>query len=86
MRPLIEARSGGACECGCAAGRPRRIHHRLRRSQGGTNDLDNLAHLAHVCHTAAFTPAPPSPTPNGMLPEEDTMSYDTLRLTRRPTA
>jgi hypothetical protein len=47
MRPRVAWRSGGICEAhlpGC-----KRIatvvHHRKRRSQGGTNDIANLMHL-----------------------------------------
>lgn len=41
VRPLIEARSLGVCEiCRWATGV--HLHHKLRRSQGGTNTLDNL--------------------------------------------
>jgi 5-methylcytosine-specific restriction endonuclease McrA len=51
VRPLVQARSGGSCECGTGCGlHAEVVHHRLRRSQGGTNALENLAHLSGPCH------------------------------------
>ena len=49
MTPLLAARSRGICEiCG---GRPAtERHHRLRRSQGGRNELWNLLHLCEADH------------------------------------
>ena len=34
-------------------GRVHQIHHKLRRSQGGTNDLDNLLAACNSCHQYA---------------------------------
>jgi 5-methylcytosine-specific restriction endonuclease McrA len=49
ITPALLARSGGMCEiCGTYAAAER--HHRLRRSQGGGNELDNLLHLCPPCH------------------------------------
>lgn len=49
MTPLVMARCHGLCErCGISAVAD--IHHRLRRSQGGTNRLSNLAGLCAHCH------------------------------------
>lgn len=39
--PALWARSGGVCEV-CRSAPAVHPHHRLRRSQGGKNDLDNL--------------------------------------------
>jgi 5-methylcytosine-specific restriction endonuclease McrA len=49
MRPLVEARAGHRCEV-CRHGCIDQIHHRLRRSQGGTNELDNLLAVCSDCH------------------------------------
>lgn len=65
VRPIIEARSGCVCECGCGRA-AEALHHRLRRSQGGTNDPENLAHLAHVCHRRIHA-HPAESYANGML-------------------
>lgn len=47
--PALEARSRGLCEiCGVTPAVER--HHRLRRSQGGLNELGNLLHLCRYCH------------------------------------
>ena len=50
ITPLLVARSRGICEI-CGAGVAIHRHHRLRRSQGGTNDLGNLYHLCRECHS-----------------------------------
>ncbi len=45
-------RSQGRCEVladGCA-GAGSELHHRLRRSQGGGHDPDNLLHVCGPCH------------------------------------
>jgi hypothetical protein len=69
MTPLLEARSRGVCEI-CGFGVAIHRHHRLRRSQGGTNDLGNLLHLCRLCHdTVHAYPA---------------ASYDRGWLLRRP--
>ncbi len=59
QRTAVGKRSGGQCErvrtlrngmsfrCTNPAVH---VHHRVRRSQGGTNDLSNLVHLCHRCH------------------------------------
>ncbi len=51
-------RAGYACEArtpGCrfgilGAGQPLHLHHKLRRGQGGTDDLDNLLVVEPGCH------------------------------------
>lgn len=49
ITPALCARSGGVCEiCGESAATER--HHRLRRSQGGLNELENLLHLCRYDH------------------------------------
>ena len=49
ITPMLTARSRGICEiCGYKQATVR--HHRLRRSQGGKNELSNLAHLCTECH------------------------------------
>ena len=49
IRPLVVARASGLCEmCGAEAGTV--IHHKLRRSQGGKNTLENLVLLSDACH------------------------------------
>ncbi len=48
-RPLVFARCGGLCEV-CGAARAEVVHHRLRRSQGGRNDLSNLVGACGGCH------------------------------------
>jgi hypothetical protein len=40
-KALVMNRCGGICEV-CHVAEATSAHHRLRRSQGGTNDLDNL--------------------------------------------
>lgn len=49
MTKLVTARAAGLCEL-CQAEPGTVIHHRLRRSQGGTNDLSNLALLSEEHH------------------------------------
>jgi 5-methylcytosine-specific restriction endonuclease McrA len=49
--PLVLARSRGWCECEQTCGtRGEQFHHVVRKSQGGTNTLDNLRHLSAACH------------------------------------
>ena len=49
ITPALVARSRGICEiCHYAPAAVR--HHRLRRSQGGGNELANLLHLCCSCH------------------------------------
>lgn len=53
MRPLVRQRSGGQCEArfsGRCTGTATHVHHRKRRSQGGTNELPNLLDTCHSCH------------------------------------
>jgi hypothetical protein len=53
MRPLVHARSKGKCEAripGVCTFKASHIHHRKLRSQGGTNDLENLRDLCLSCH------------------------------------
>jgi 5-methylcytosine-specific restriction endonuclease McrA len=47
--PVVLERSHGICEV-CGHERVEVIHHRLRRSQGGGNDLENLLGLGRGCH------------------------------------
>lgn len=49
IRPLVVARAHGLCEL-CRAEEGTVIHHRLRRSQGGKNELSNLRLLSDACH------------------------------------
>jgi len=49
MRPLLMERSDGLCEY-CYDAPVEVIHHRLRRSQGGTNHLKNLLAVCSDCH------------------------------------
>ena len=49
MRPLVEVRAGYLCEV-CRAHGVEVIHHRKRRSQGGTNALANLLGLCNDDH------------------------------------
>ena len=52
ITPALVKRAGGKCELagvGLCSGRPHR-HHKLRRSQGGTNDLDNLLYVCDAHH------------------------------------
>lgn len=49
MRPLVEVRAGYLCEV-CRAHGVEVIHHRKRRSQGGTNSLANLLGLCRKDH------------------------------------
>ena len=51
MRPLVKHRAGHICER-CGAAPIDHVHHRLRRSQGGTNMLVNLLGVCSRCHTA----------------------------------
>lgn len=39
--------------CGCNSNVPLERHHKIYRSQGGSNDADNLILLCKVCHGAA---------------------------------
>lgn len=53
-RSLVAIRSGGECEVFAGPdclGRATQLHHRLRRSQGGTEALSNLLHVCPVCHS-----------------------------------
>lgn len=49
VRPLVVARAAGLCEC-CGAKPGVVLHHKLRRSAGGTNKMSNLMLLAESCH------------------------------------
>ena len=49
VTPALLERAGYRCEI-CRYNRIEHRHHRLRRSQGGTNDLTNLLALCGVCH------------------------------------
>lgn len=52
VRSEIERRSGGRCEAaapGCS-GRAVLIHHRRRRSQGGSAEPSNGLHCCNSCH------------------------------------
>jgi hypothetical protein len=47
--PLVRARAHNICEC-CRIRDGRMAHHRLRRTQGGGNDLFNLLWVCPPCH------------------------------------
>lgn len=52
-RQEVLERSGGRCEARCCDdcnGRLELVHHKRRRSQGGTDDLSNLLGLDNACH------------------------------------
>lgn len=49
IRPIIYERSGGMCEH-CHEKPGADLHHKQRRSQGGTNTLENLVLLCSECH------------------------------------
>lgn len=56
VRDRVEARSGGACEIGkegVCTERAVHFHHRLMRSQGGRDLVDNFLHVCAACHTYA---------------------------------
>jgi 5-methylcytosine-specific restriction endonuclease McrA len=48
-RPQVLARANGLCEI-CRSVPLTEVHHRKRRSQGGTNDLANLLGLCEADH------------------------------------
>lgn len=48
----VWARSQGWCEAPRCCRRAVDVHHLVKRSQGGTNDLTNLAALCRPCHDA----------------------------------
>lgn len=50
IRKRIRERSHGVCER-CRSRPATVIHHRLRRSHGGSDDEDNLMHLCSPCHS-----------------------------------
>jgi 5-methylcytosine-specific restriction endonuclease McrA len=53
-RAAVVVRAHGRCEIrvwDICEGRVHHIHHQLRRSQGGSNDLDNLLAACNSCHT-----------------------------------
>lgn len=45
----LAERSGGVCEV-CHSSRAVHPHHRLMRSQGGRDALENLLHVCGWCH------------------------------------
>jgi 5-methylcytosine-specific restriction endonuclease McrA len=49
ITPDLLARAHGICEI-CRTGPCEHRHHKLRRGQGGKNDLANLLFLCHGCH------------------------------------
>lgn len=49
MRPLVYVRANGWCEV-CGTNPVQGVHHRKRRSQGGTNAMANLLGLCSDCH------------------------------------
>jgi hypothetical protein len=49
VTPALLERAGYRCEI-CRVAPIEHRHHRLRRSQGGTNELDNLLALCHTHH------------------------------------
>lgn len=53
-RQAVHDRADGLCEGRCApncAGQGAHAHHVRLRSQGGTDDLENLRWLCHNCHS-----------------------------------
>jgi len=50
MREVVLVRAGYRCEMAGCGNEVDVVHHRKRRSQGGTNDLDNLMGLCNGCH------------------------------------
>lgn len=60
LRQEVAGRSGGWCEIDhpLCDGRATQIHHVLRRSQGGRDELSNLPHLCTKGH--AYVHANPS--------------------------
>lgn len=65
-RQAIWERSGLVCEA-CGQDRAAHIHHRKLRSQGGTNDLENLLHLSFRCHQRIHDNWDGSSYPRGLL-------------------
>ena len=49
VKPLLDVRAGYRCEI-CRIRPISQYHHRLRRSQGGKNNLANLLALCDKCH------------------------------------
>lgn len=49
VTPALLERAGYLCEI-CREWKVEHRHHKLRRSHGGTNDLDNLLALCLACH------------------------------------
>jgi hypothetical protein len=49
ITPALLERAHYRCEA-CRTGPVEHRHHRLRRSQGGTNELGNLMALCNDCH------------------------------------
>lgn len=53
-RDVVLERSGGLCEARAASncfGRGSMLHHRRRRSQGGSDDPANLLWVCAICHS-----------------------------------
>lgn len=53
-KPLVRERSRGRCEAAASpncSGQGGHVHHRRLRSQGGTNELDNLLDVCVWCHS-----------------------------------
>lgn len=51
LRELALARSAGYCElCGLPVTDTFALHHRLLRSRGGKDEIQNLIVLHHACH------------------------------------
>lgn len=54
VKPQVRERSGGLCEARVSprcSGRGTHVHHRQLRSQGGTNDVENLLDVCVSCHS-----------------------------------
>jgi 5-methylcytosine-specific restriction endonuclease McrA len=71
ITPALTARSRGRCEI-CRVSDAVVRHHRLRRSQGGVNELWCLLHLCNACHL--------------MVHAQPALSYDRGWLIRGLTA
>ena len=51
-RKRVYQREGWACAV-CSSNRQLEVHHIIKRSRGGSNDVQNLVCLCHDCHCIA---------------------------------